>query len=407
MQVTNKYKDLVRFVEMCFYEKKEASYILSILKDHLEIYNSDPNKPNKKGHIMMQYYYECDEVRDFFKTWLSVTDDEFGDFEDNQMMVFVNSMNHYQFLISYNILDLLLTSIILKNKNIPWSNTFKITSKNGKVRDITAPNEDLKIILKRINTIFQKTYDSRNSEFQVAYKKGKSIKDNSDPHTEHNYVFKIDLHNFFPSCKRKYVYHYVTYLFKNSLNSEFLVNKFLDIILNDDALYIGNPVSGTLANVIISRPVNYIHNICKKFGIAFTVYADDMTFSSDKFITKDFIISIFNRAFGHYDMLDDFTLNESKCYGVSNTRRAITGVIINNDNKTSCHREMYQNIRQTLHQLSYGDESHYNFNKLQGNIAFMSMVDESGKLKNLLIKYKSTVKKYKLVSDKKLIEMGV
>ena len=132
-----------------------------------------------------------------------------------------------------------------------------------------------------------------------------------------------------------------------------------------------------------------------------------MTFSSDKFLAKEFILDIFNRAFTKYDMENDFTLSLHKCFGVSNSKRSITGVAINNDNKITCHRYIYQNIRQTLHQLSYDDTSHFSYNKLKGQISFMSMIDESGKLKTLLTKYKNTVLKYNLVSMDKLTSMGI
>ena len=39
-----------------------------------------------------------------------------------------------------------------------------------------------------------------------------------------------------------------------------------------------------------------MNNICKKYDIGLSVYADDITFSSDKFIVKDFIIKLFNEG---------------------------------------------------------------------------------------------------------------
>ena len=44
-------------------------------------------------------------------------------------------------------------------------------------------------------------------------------------------------------------------------------------------VFIGSPVSGTLANVAISNAVQYMNNICKKHGMKLSVYADDISFS--------------------------------------------------------------------------------------------------------------------------------
>jgi hypothetical protein len=98
-------------------------------------------------------------------------------------------------------------------------------------------------------------------------------------------------------------------------------------------------------------------------------------------------------------MENDFALNEKKSFGQSKNNRTVTGVVINDSNKMTCHRYIYNDIRQTLHQLSYGDRSHFVKSTLVGHIAFMMSVDDSGKLKNLVNKYESTIRSYGLISD--------
>lgn len=402
MQATT-YKEIIFFCRSLYFNKQDAIHVVELTDTDMAIFKAD-EAFNKTTEIL-RYTYECDNIKNFFKDLLMGSDATLSS-TPASFTVFSNVNNHYQFLVNYLVLDLILTAEMLKHKGQVLNREFKLKTKN-KVRDIIAPADELKVILQDINKVLQRTYDKRNETFQVAYKSGKCIKDNAAPHLKHKYVFKIDLHDFFPSCKREYVEKYIQFLFKNSINSAFVKEKFLEIILHNDALFIGSPISGTLANAIISKPVFYIKNICNQFNMEFTVYADDMTFSSDKFIYKDFIIDMFNRAFMRYNMENDFSLNEKKCYGVSECHRSVTGVVINHKNELTCHRHVYQDIRQTLHQLSYDDTSHLNYNKLKGQIAFMSMLDESGKLKTLLTKYKNTVLKYKLVSQDKLTEMGV
>lgn|SRR5574344_126714 len=388
-KVINNYKDFINFSKNIFNNKTVNSY---------DCEYSYTNKTFKIQDYLV-YNIESQAINNFFREWFEE--------DEKQLFVFTNKENNYQFLCNNIILDILLTAEVCKEKHIALNREFKLTCKNGKIRDIIAPCDEIKGLLQDLNGVLQLVYDWKNNDFQVAYKKTKSIKDNAKSHSWNNHIFKIDLHNFFPSCKKVYVEKYIRFLFNNTINSDFLENKFLDAILHDDALFIGSPISGTLANRIIAAPVLFMKRICDKFNISFSVYADDMTFSSSKYLNKQFVIDIFNRAFIKYNMDIDFTLNEKKCYGASHNKRCITGVVINHNNELTCHRYMYQKIRQTLYQLSKADESHFNYNKLCGNIAYASMVDSSGKIVRLLQKYKATVLKYKLVTAEKLNSLGV
>jgi RNA-directed DNA polymerase len=389
----NELSDFVRDIKA----KKEQKFFSVYYRDD-EMICFSLNSAMREIGIEFAYSFEDSAVSSLFGDILSNKDakrDEFG----KSRKIFCDKENYYQFIANPDILDLAVAIRKDELAGTPLYHEFKLTCKNGKVRDIIAPNDDIKPILQSINKIFQHVYDSRNSDFQVAYKPNKSIKDNARAHVDNQFVFKLDLHDFFPSCKKKYVDKYISFLFKNSIGSDILKQEFFKATLHDDALYIGNPVSGTLANTIISAPVKYIKRICAKFNIEFTVYADDMTFSSNKYLSKEFVTGIFNRAFVKYDMESDFNLNDKKSFGLSKNNRTVTGVVINDSNKMTCHRYIYNDIRQTLHQLSYGDESHFVRSTLIGHIAFMMSVDDSGKLKNLVRKYESTIRKYGLVSD--------
>lgn len=396
---TNNYKDIVSLADSIFHNRKDKCFKLKINSTNLKII--EVNASLDEIQELLDYTFEYAEIKDFFYQ-LFEEDPSTANFEK---VIICNSANHYQFIMNYKMLDLLLTAEWLKGKNIPLVSLKQIPKKNGKMRQLVIPEYSVRNILKDINKVLQRAYDNRNSEFQVAYKCGKSIKNAAEKHKDKKYMFKMDISSFFPSCKREIIQKYVLFLFKNTVNQDFLCNKFLDIILYDDALYIGNPVSGTLANVTISKPVEYIYNICKKFGITYTVYADDMIFGSDKFITKKFIVSIYNKAFTKYNMEDFFILNDDKLYGLSGTNRSAVGVSFNQNNEMVCHRYIYNNIRMTLHQLSYGDESHFKLNEIIGQIAFATMIDESGKVQKLIKRYKDVCIKYNILSEAKIESM--
>jgi RNA-directed DNA polymerase len=397
------HKAMAGFVGAIRRNAKDANYIVSATESELNIYDADAGF-SKSGDPIAIYRYECPEIADFFRQVLLIAED-YSDACD--AFVSVNKSNNHQFMMNETVMDIILTAKKLQHDGKPLTRHFQIPKHDGTMRDITAPDDELKEALRRQNSIYQAAYDHVNESFQVAYKRGKNIKSGAAPHAKNKYNFYIDLHDFFPSCKRDYVDAKVSFLFANTLNSNYVKKEYLDVILLNDALYVGSPISGTLANAIIAAPVKYMKNICAKFGIEFTVYADDMTFSSPKRLKKEFVIDIFNRAFVVYGMDSDFTLSEHKCHGASTQRRCVTGVVINHEGKMTCHRYIYNDIRQGLHHLEKGDLSEYNHDKLAGRIAFMRMVDDSGKLARLLERYKGTVRKYHLASDRVMDEMGV
>jgi hypothetical protein len=367
----------------CFLNKNE--FLLAVQELNFDI------------EVKAFYKFENEEMKELLKKLLALNEGE-------SRVIIGNHTNNFNFLTARTILNVLFVNAELKAKGEKPYHQFKIKSKNGKIRKITAPHEDLKVALQSLNSMFQYVFDKKNADFQVAYKKGKSIVDNAKIHQDKKFIYNVDLKDFFPSCNKKLVKQYVDFFFKNSFNNEVVEEEFLNTILVDDALFIGSPISGTLANVIISRPVNYIKNITNGFGMEFSVYADDMTFSSDRFISKVFVENIFNAAFTQYNMDDFFKLNSKKSHGMTNIKRRITGVSINDKDELVTSRKFYRDIRTKLFKLSMGDSS-INVQKLRGQIAFASMVDESGKFVRLLEKYSGIVDKLRLINPEKLEAM--
>jgi hypothetical protein len=299
----------------------------------------------------------------------------------------------------------ILTAAAIRSRGEALYREFKIKSKNGKIRDIVAPHDEIKVELQRLNGVLQHVFDKINADFQVAYKKGKSIADNAEIHRNNKFVYNVDLKDFYPSCKKDLVDRYISFFFRNNFNGDVTKEIFLDIVLKNGGLFIGSPISGTLANVIISKPVNYMKNIAKGFGMEFSVYADDMTFSSDRFISRKLVEGAFNVAFSKYNLDSYFKLNEKKFHGMSNNRRRVTGVTINHDDQPTVARGFYRDLRVKIHKLSLGETTGINIQKLRGRIAFASMVDESGKIYRLLKKFDKTVAQFSLASDEKIAEL--
>jgi hypothetical protein len=376
-------------------DKVEKAYYCMMAEGHLLVAASENNKDL---NVVAFYKPESAEITALVTKMLEVKD-------GSGRVVIGNTANDFNFIAPKTILSVVFTAASIRSRGEALYREFKIKSKNGKVRDIVAPHDEIKVELQRLNGVFQHIFDKINADFQVAYKKGKSIADNAEIHRNNKFVYNVDLKDFYPSCKKDLVDRYVNFFFKNNFNGDVTKELFLDIVLKNGGLFIGSPISGTLANVIISKPVNYMKNIARKFGMEFSVYADDMTFSSDRFISRKLVEGAFNLAFSKYNLDSYFKLNDKKFHGMSNNRRRVTGVTINHDDEPTVARGFYRDLRVKIHKLSLGETTGINIQKLRGRIAFASMVDESGKIYRLLSKFESTVSQFKLASDEKMAEL--
>lgn len=386
-----KYTDFLDEIEK---ERKNffpAVYSLKYFDSEKTVYLFKLSISCEAAEVVFKYTPESQE-------FLDLTLNLFGLTDGKTEISFVKSSENYNTLGISN----LVLRVIYARKDIESSgeevfSKFKLTSKNGKVRDIIAPHDKIKVELQKMNRLLQKVYDNRNRGVQVAYKRGMSVKTNACRHKNHKYVFNIDIKDFFPSCSRDLVRKYTNFLFKGNINRDYVEEEFLNTILIDDALFIGSPISGTLANAILSGSITYLNRICKKYGMTVSVYADDISFSSNKFITKEYIYDMIAHVFEKYELDSSFKINESKSVGFSGSRRKITGVAINDKNELTIPRRYYRELRSKIANLANGDLS-INIEKLRGKIAYATMIDDSGKVKKYLKKYEPTVKKYNLYS---------
>lgn len=383
------YIEFIKELEKISNEKLISLYEIQFEDNSFYIFRQSAHKYQAK--FILKYTPENDSMLELTKKIFRIEG------KKTKTRCITEHQNNFNLVCSTSILRVLYTKYDIINKGEQTFHKFKLTSKNGKVRDIVAPHEDMKTVLRELNSFLQNVYDSRNTGIQIAYKKGNNVKTGALKHKNNKYVFNMDLKDFYPSCKRELVKKYTSFLFKNSYNRKFLEDEFLDTILIDDGLFIGSPISGTLANVIISKPISYLNAICNKSNITLTVYADDISFSSEKFLSEKFVNEIIQEAFAKYGLDTYFSLNQKKAIGYSGSRRKITGVAINDSDEVTVPRSYYRDLRARINNLANGDTS-VNIQKLRGKIAYAVMLDDSGKILKYLKKFENTVKQYSLYS---------
>lgn len=172
--------------------------------------------------------------------------------------------------------------------------TFTIKKKSGADRTIHAPVKGLKSILRALNFVLQCMYEPH--EAATGFVLNKSIVDNAKKHVGHNYVYNIDLKDFFHSFDRnrvKLAFMYEPF----NLNGDKEPLAFLLASLCTHPLEIdgevktvlpqGSPTSPTLTNILCKKLDRRLNGLAKRFGATYTRYADDITFSSPHNIYND------------------------------------------------------------------------------------------------------------------------
>ena len=175
---------------------------------------------------------------------------------------------------------------------------FSIKKKMGGERIIHAPSRGLKAIQKCLNLVLQTIYEPGPAA--TGFVPGKSIVDNAKIHAGSLYVYNIDLKDFFPSIEagriwnrlqhppfslsektgRKELANTITWLCCHEMEVERLdENKQWQKVIGN-VLPQGAPTSPTLTNIICQQLDYYFLAVAKSFGLRYSRYADDITFSS-------------------------------------------------------------------------------------------------------------------------------
>lgn len=245
--------------------------------------------------------------------------------------------------------------------------------KSGKPRLIEPPHQELKTIQKRIKNYLGRITVPDNVFSGI---KGRSYADNARFHAEKSRrnLYKIDLTAFFPSITRDTVYRF----FADDLLCSPDVAKLLtdlttiDVVKssakNIDEIYAflkeknvssyNHLISGAPTSQILSYLANHqmfdeMQKLADDNGITMTVYVDDMTFSSENRISKDFrdkIITIIRKY--NYQISKRKVKRYTKLYP-----KLVTGVIIDATGKPVLKNSMRQKIILACNDLKTNPEN--------------------------------------------------
>lgn len=280
---------------------------------------------------------------------------------------------------------------VLVEKKIPKRDScytsFTIKKKSGQDRTIHAPVKGLKEFQKALNIILQCIHEPHVAA--TGFIIGKSIVDNAKIHVGQTYVYNIDLKDFFPSIDRSRVWgrllvapfhlgisnekrtlaNYIVTLCCTPMEVErFNENKWNTVTTS--VLPQGAPTSPTVTNIICEKLDIRLTRVAKRFGLNYSRYADDITFSSkhntykinDTNFEKIFVAgSTFDCKVRKIISEQNFHIKESKVrLQKTGYRQEVTGLVVND--KINVTRRYIKQLRQWLYLWErYGYEKAYVF----------------------------------------------
>lgn len=295
---------------------------------------------------------------------------------------------------------------------------FQIPKKNGKgFRNIKEPYDNFKVIQKKLNEILEMIYISSDNKLRYtlrrsaelrknedvvdiflnrknqmyAYTKGKSalncvteiIFDMRDKKLINSDVLKLDFSKFFESINWENIKNKCHMLIGGNDEKDPYVRFLKKIILDEnDKLYMGNPISGTMSNIIMLKAWSDIRLRLSYMKVLGYIYADDMTFISydpnRPHLPVSKIIKTI-KACLRDNGLHNIKLNEDKTTYQKGNDRRILGVNIIEDGegkiRTGIPKKSVLRLRALAH--NYGNSNDHDDNealKILGAYSYFTSV---------------------------------
>jgi hypothetical protein len=207
--------------------------------------------------------------------------------------------------------------------------TFEIKKKSGAPRIINAPNQELVLLLHSIDVLVKTVSKPHHKAY--GFVEGKSIVDGAKIHVGKNYVYNIDLKDFFHSFDLKRVkmgFYNQPFNLKGDLEPlAYLIACLTTYKINGKrVLPQGSPSSPSITNLLCWRLDHRLSGMAKRFGVDYTRYADDITFSSNHNCYKGEFLTELKRII----IAEGLSINPKKTRLQSKLiRQEVTGLTVN------------------------------------------------------------------------------
>lgn len=252
---------------------------------------------------------------------------------------------------------------------------FEIDKKHSnEKRRITAPDKTLKAVQRRILYLLQQV---RRPEWLISGEKQKCYIDNGKAHVDGKYVLTIDIKKFYDNCTREPVYQFFVQKLKTSSDiAEILTN----IVTYNGGIPTGCPTSQIIAFYAYSDMFSEIFDLANQFNCKFTLYVDDMTFSSQEPFSPDCLRQLIDRILRKYGHKPKYS--KVNYYGPSDYK-PITGTIVTPEHSLVVPNGLqetiynaFQKIKPLIGAESCSEDNEKQIRSLKGQIQAACNIEE-------------------------------
>lgn len=267
---------------------------------------------------------------------------------------------------------------ILRNiSNITKYKSFQLDKKgSSEKRTITAPQNEIKKLQSKVYRLLQKV---SRPDWLISSQLGKSYISNGEKHLTSKYLLTVDIKHFYDNCSREYVYNFFRF---HLLTPPDIAKILTDIVTFEGGIPTGCPTSQVIAYYAYEEMFVEIFNTASKYGCTFSVYVDDMSFSSsDPFDCKNLTreIDVTLRKYNHLPKYKKIK------YYKDNIAKPITGTIVSVDNDLKVPNQLQHKIIKDFTELqimmkndviaSNEKEKQQLINKLRGRLQAAKNID--------------------------------
>lgn len=256
----------------------------------------------------------------------------------------------------------------LSNRTTRYYRVFEIP-KGRTTRQIEAPRVALKLIQKWLSFHFSAKW--KPSEAIHGFVPGRSHLTAASTHLKAEWMLSADLANFFPSTPIDVIRDSLRMLGYRDGNGLELLSNLLSF---RGRLSQGAPTSPVISNIALSRIDDALSGVAKHYGIRFTRYADDITFSGVTGVPfPDDLLALVREQFEG----SPWRLSEKKLhFAKSPARLKVHGLLIHGD-ELRLTKGYRNRLRAYRHLMRIGRIAADDTGRVTGHLSYAAQVERT------------------------------
>ena len=274
-------------------------------------------------------------------------------------------------------------SIHRERERTPHYVTFAIRKRNGGERLIMAPKRRLKAIQRQLLPLL--IDELPVTDHAHGFRRGRNIRTGAEAHVGQRVVIHLDVQDFFPTVTFPRVRGYLVacgYGFPVATALAVLMTEAQrqPVVIDGETFQVpigprhcvqGAPTSPGLCNAIVAKLDRRLAGLARKFTVAYTRYADDLTFSGD--LDEPAVGRLLHHAIAIISA-EGFRTNPEKTRVMHRGGpQRVTGVTVNQ--VLGLSRRERRKLRAAVHHIARGQPRDA-ATSVRGKLAYVAMLNE-------------------------------